>query len=74
MQLKGHLNVAACHLKLGQHYETVRACEKALEIDHDNVKAYFRRGQVGHSLLMLTVRLADGSVRVVCTDGEWQNE
>ena len=48
MQLIGQLNMAACHLKLREHYRTVGCCEKALELDKDNIKAYFRRGQVCH--------------------------
>lgn len=47
--LVGHLNMAACYLKFGEHYEAAKSCDKALQIDKDNVKAYFRRGQVGQS-------------------------
>jgi tetratricopeptide (TPR) repeat protein len=38
------LNTAACHLKLKNYQETINFCNRALELDQDNAKAYFRRG------------------------------
>jgi len=43
--LAGYLNVAACYLKLTEYADVVQACSKALEIDADNEKGLFRRGQ-----------------------------
>jgi FK506-binding protein 4/5 len=37
--------MALCHLKLNQHAECIRACDKALELDPKNEKCLFRRGQ-----------------------------
>nr|KAG5689470.1 hypothetical protein BaRGS_021017 [Batillaria attramentaria] len=43
--LAAHLNIAMCHLKLKEYVETEDSCAKVLEMDPDNVKALFRRGQ-----------------------------
>jgi FK506-binding protein 4/5 len=45
LKLSAQSNIALCHLKLNEHPECIRACEKALEIDPKNEKALFRRGQ-----------------------------
>lgn len=45
--LAARLNLALVYLKLNQCYEAKSECEKALEIDPQNVKGLFRRGQVG---------------------------
>ena len=42
------LNMALCHLKLENGLEAREECEKVLEVDNDNIKALFRKGQVSH--------------------------
>jgi FKBP-type peptidyl-prolyl cis-trans isomerase len=42
------LNMALCHLKLENGLEAREECEKVLEVDKDNIKALFRKGQVSH--------------------------
>ncbi|UJR21012.1 hypothetical protein I4U23_024112 [Adineta vaga] len=44
-KLTAQSNIALCHLKLNEHAECLRACEKALELDAKNEKCLFRRGQ-----------------------------
>lgn len=44
--LAGYLNSAACQLKMNVFIEAQKSCDKALSIDSNNVKGYFRRGQV----------------------------
>lgn len=41
-----HLNLAACHLKQSEPSLAISECEEVLKEDKENVKAYFRRGQV----------------------------
>jgi len=45
LMLAAHLNLAACYLKLSDCKGAKDQCDKALEFDHKNVKALFRRGQ-----------------------------
>jgi len=45
LMLVGHLNLAACYLKLNDCKGAKDQCDKALEFDPKNVKALFRRGQ-----------------------------
>jgi len=44
LKLAGHLNCAACYLKMAAYLKCIDECAKALDIDPDNVKALFRRG------------------------------
>uniref|UniRef100_A0A8C5PJ70 peptidylprolyl isomerase n=1 Tax=Leptobrachium leishanense TaxID=445787 RepID=A0A8C5PJ70_9ANUR len=39
------LNLAACFLKLGEHRNALEHCNKALEMDSNNEKGLFRRGE-----------------------------
>ncbi|MCL4122766.1 UNVERIFIED_CONTAM: hypothetical protein GTU68_041537, partial [Idotea baltica] len=43
--LAGHLNLSMCHLKLKNYMAVKEHATKVLEMDPNNVKAYFRRGQ-----------------------------
>ncbi len=44
-----HLNAALCQLKTNQFKDAKKNCDKGLEIDANNVKGLFRRGQVGRN-------------------------
>ncbi|GFY45705.1 peptidyl-prolyl cis-trans isomerase FKBP4 [Trichonephila inaurata madagascariensis] len=43
--LAGHLNLAACYLKMERYGDVIENCEKALEIEPKNPKGFFRRGK-----------------------------
>ncbi|CAH2276358.1 peptidyl-prolyl cis-trans isomerase FKBP4 [Pelobates cultripes] len=43
--LAASLNLAACYLKLGEHRGALEHCNKALEMDPNNEKGLFRRGE-----------------------------
>jgi len=45
MKLSSYLNAAASQLKLKKYKEALQNCDKALVIDSQNPKAFFRRGQ-----------------------------
>ena len=42
-----HMNLALCYLRLNEAKEAIEHCDKVLEKEPKNVKALFRRGQVG---------------------------
>lgn len=50
LKLAHHCNLAMCHMKIGNIPKALANCSKALAIDHNNVKALFRRGKC-HALL-----------------------
>uniref|UniRef100_A0A4X2KLW8 peptidylprolyl isomerase n=2 Tax=Vombatus ursinus TaxID=29139 RepID=A0A4X2KLW8_VOMUR len=45
LRLASHLNLAMCHLKLQSFSAAVESCNKALELDDNNEKGLFRRGE-----------------------------
>ncbi|XP_015682856.2 peptidyl-prolyl cis-trans isomerase FKBP4 [Protobothrops mucrosquamatus] len=45
LRLAAHLNLAMCHLKLKEYAQVLENCNKALELDSNNEKGLFRRGE-----------------------------
>ncbi|XP_060779255.1 peptidyl-prolyl cis-trans isomerase FKBP4 [Neoarius graeffei] len=45
LRLAAHLNLAVCYLKLQEANPALENCNKALELDTNNEKALFRRGE-----------------------------
>lgn len=45
-----YANIAACHSKLEQHKETVKACNESLKDDPEYVKALHRRAQANEQI------------------------
>lgn len=45
LQIAAFSNQAICHLKLQDGIQALKACEMALKLDPQNIKALFRRGQ-----------------------------
>lgn len=45
LRLAAHLNLAMCYLKMHEHAPALENCDKALELDSNNEKALFRRGE-----------------------------
>lgn len=43
--LAGYLNLAACYLKMERYGDVIEHCEKALAIEPNNPKGFFRRGK-----------------------------
>eukprot|EP01096_Ripella_sp_DP13-Kostka_P000263 TRINITY_DN10334_c1_g1_i2.p1 TRINITY_DN10334_c1_g1~~TRINITY_DN10334_c1_g1_i2.p1 ORF type:complete len:370 (-),score=196.26 TRINITY_DN10334_c1_g1_i2:60-1127(-) len=53
------LNAAACQLKLNLSQDAILNCTKVIAIDHNSVKAYFRRAQAKAALLDFEDALSD---------------
>ncbi|MBN3304522.1 FKBP4 isomerase, partial [Amia calva] len=45
LRLAAHLNLAMCYLKVQEASQALENCDKALELDSNNEKALFRRGE-----------------------------
>ncbi|XP_054854750.1 peptidyl-prolyl cis-trans isomerase FKBP4 [Eublepharis macularius] len=45
LRLAAHLNLAMCHLKLKEYSQALENCNKALDLDGNNEKGLFRRGE-----------------------------
>lgn len=54
-----NLNLALCFLKIKDHASAREACDKVLELDPDNEKALFRRGQANLDLASPELALKD---------------
>eukprot|EP01038_Epipyxis_sp_PR26KG_P010231 gene10231-13763_t len=40
-----YLNLAVCYQKMNEWMNSIRACDAVLELDNNNIKAYYRRAQ-----------------------------
>jgi FK506-binding protein 4/5 len=45
LKLAANLNIAACCLKTKEYRQVIEACNKAIELDTNSEKAYFRMAQ-----------------------------
>ncbi|XP_051562717.1 peptidyl-prolyl cis-trans isomerase FKBP5-like isoform X1 [Myxocyprinus asiaticus] len=61
--LVAHLNLALCYLRLREYSQTVENCDKVMELDPENEKALYRRGEA--RLLRNEFSLALGDFRQV---------
>ncbi|XP_011867411.1 PREDICTED: FK506-binding protein 59 isoform X2 [Vollenhovia emeryi] len=59
LMLAGHLNLALCYLKTNDNLSAKEQCAKALELDPQNEKALFRRGQAHLGLASPEVAVND---------------
>lgn len=59
LTLTTHLNLALCYLKTNENVLAKEQCTKALELDPENEKALFRRGQAHLKLASPEVAIID---------------
>lgn len=59
LTLATHLNLALCYLKTEENLLAKEQCTKALELDPENEKALFRRGQAHFKLASPEVAILD---------------
>lgn len=57
--LSAYLNLALFSLKINDHFVAKQACDKAIELDSNNEKALFRRGQAQLALASPEIAIKD---------------
>lgn len=65
-----YLNSAACHLKLKNYDKALKNCNETIELDENNVKALFRRGQAHSGLQDYDKALIDLNSAVKLAPGD----
>ncbi|ALC38323.1 FK506-bp2 [Drosophila busckii] len=59
LKVATHSNIALCHQKSNDHFEAKQECNAVLELDANNVKALYRRGQCNMTINELDDALED---------------
>lgn len=57
VKLPCHLNLAQCYLKRQKYKKAIAQCDKALDIDHKNIKVYFWIGVEGVRLQLTELHI-----------------
>lgn len=57
--LSSYLNLSLCYLKINENIEAKNACDSALELDPNNEKGLFRRGQANLALASPEIAIQD---------------
>lgn len=58
-QLPIRLNLGACYLQLKQYEDTIAQCNKALDLDPESAKGWFRRGKAEMGMKLYEQAVAD---------------